>query len=288
MSRTLSSGMNIMLAGRTHTRCRMLRLDLTDGTVMAFTDHNRSIDYDLGDGSASYSPAVGMFGSDVALSEGFDVDNFESTGPLGEIVTRIAVMGGRYDRARARLFEINWSTPADGEIAQLAGNVAEARMEGGKFTFGIRSQIDRYNQVIGRVISNLCSADHGDARCGRAVETVDGAIGVVTDAMRFQISFAGSFANDYFNAGKLVFTLGEMVGIKPVRIFDWTAAGAITLMEPLPTAPQVGDTVTLSRGCPKTRAGCMERDNIANARAFFEVPGSDQVLKVPVPGSAGA
>lgn len=288
MSRTLSGGMTTMLASRTHTRCRMLRLDLTDGTIMAFTDHDRALDYDLGDGSASYSPAVGMFGSDIALSEGFDVDNFESTGPLGEIVTRIAVMGGRYDRARARLFEINWSDPSDGAIAQLAGNVAEARLEGGKFIFGIRSQMDRYNQVIGRVISNLCSADHGDAKCGRTVETLDGAVAAVTDAMRFQITFAGSFADDYFNVGKLIFTLGDMVGIKPVRVFDWTAAGSIILMEPLPTMPEIGDTVTLSRGCPKTRAGCMERNNIARARAFFEVPGSDQVLKVPVPGSSGA
>jgi len=288
MSRTLTANMQTHLSGRAHKRCRMLRLDLADGTAIAFTDHDRAIAFDLGDGSLSYSPASGMFGSDVALREGFDVDNFESTGPLGELVTRVAVMGGRFNRARARLFEINWSALADGAIKQIDGNIGEARIEGGKFIFGVRSQMDRYNQVIGRVLSNLCSADHGDAQCQRTVETALGTVSAVTDDMRFTITFAGAFANDYFNSGKAIFTGGALAGIKPVHVFDWTSGGFVTLIEPLPDEPEIGDTVTLYRGCGKKRTDCMARSNIENARAFFEVPGTDQALKVPVPGSSGA
>lgn len=285
MSRTLSGGLTTHLALRTHTRCRMLRIDLTDGTSLGFTDHDRALSFDLGDGAIDYSPATGMFGSNVALREGFDVDNFETRGPLDEIVTRIAVLGGRYNRARARLFEVNWNSLADGAVKQLEGNIAEARMEGGKFIFSIRGHVDRYNQVIGRVITNLCSADHGDAPCGRTVETVNATVSAVTDAMRFSVTFSGTYANDYFNTGKATFTTGALAGIKPVHVFDWTAAGAVILVEPLPVAPTIGDTLVIARGCPKTRAGCMERNNISKARAFFEVPGTDQALKVPVPGS---
>ncbi len=288
MSRTLSANMQTHLSGRAHKRCRMLRLDLTDGTAIGFTDHDRVLNFNLGDGALDYSPAGGMFGSDVAFREGFDVDNFETSGPFGELITRVAVMGGRFNRARARLFEVNWSTLADGAIKQIDGNVAEARMEGGRFVFGVRSNVDRYNQVIGRIITNLCSADHGDAQCGRVVETVAGTVATVTDAMRFSITFAGVFANDYFNTGKAAFTTGALAGILPVHVFDWTAAGAVILMEPLPDAPEVGDLVTLSRGCGKRRVDCMARNNIANARAFYEVPGTEQVLKVPIPGESGA
>jgi uncharacterized phage protein (TIGR02218 family) len=266
----------------------MLRLDLSDGTALGFTDHDFTINHDLGDGAIDYSPATGMFSSDVALREGFDADNFETSGPLETLVSRVAVLGGRFNRARARLFEVNWSALADGEIRQLEGNIAEARLEAGKFVFSIRSNLDRYNQVIGRLITNICSADHGDALCGRTVETEAATVSAVTDAMRFTVTFAGSYADDYFNLGKAVFTGGDLAGIMPVHIFDWTAGGAITLLEPLPTVPEISDTLTLHRGCPRTRQGCMDRDNIAQARAFFEVPGTENALKVPVPGAGGA
>jgi hypothetical protein len=99
------------------------------------------------------------------------------------------------------------------------------------------------------------------------------------------VSFAGTYADDFFNLGTVEALTGALAGTWPVEIFDWSAAGAIVLFAPLADVPAIGDTFTIKRGCGKTRADCMARDNIDFFRGFPEVPGSDQVLKIAVPDS---
>lgn len=288
MSRTLGGPLASHIATRTHTRCAMLRLDLRDGTSIGITDHDRDLTFDLGDGAISYSAATGILPSDVKLSAGFDADNFEVTGPIADLVTREAVLGGRFNRARARLFQVNWRSLASGPIRILAGDVADARIEGGKFVFAITSDIARLNQVIGSVITPYCKADFGDARCGFTPEEISATVSAVSSDLSFTVTFTGSYANDYFNAGQIEFNSGALSGTAPVEIFDWTAGGVVTLFTALSDLPEIGDTLTVRKGCLKTRDACMAYSNILNFRGFPEVPGSDQVLKYAVPGNAGA
>ena len=220
MSRTLGGPLASHIATRAHTRCAMLRLDLRDGTSIGITDHDRDLTFDLGDGAISYSAATGILPSDVKLSAGFDADNFEVTGPIADLVTREAVLGGRFNRARARLFQVNWRSLASGVIKILAGDVADARVEGGKFVLAITSDIARFNQVIGSVITPYCSADFGDARCGFTPEEISATVSAVTSDLSFTVTFTGSYANDYFNAGQVEFTSGALSGTAPVEIFD--------------------------------------------------------------------
>ncbi len=206
------------------------------------------------------------------------------TGPIGDVVTLEAILGGRYNRARARLFQVNWTNLSQGAIKLLAGNVSEVRPEGGRFIFEIRNDFDRFNQTVGDTIVNNCNADHGDARCGRTPESVVGTVTAVTDAMRFTVSYTGSYADTYFDAGTVEALTGDLAGTAPVEIHSWTVGGAIVLFMPLAEAPQIGDTFDVIRGCGKSRADCMARNNILNFRGFSEVPGSDQVLKATIPG----
>lgn len=282
--RTLSAGLTGHLATRSHTRCTMLRLDLRDGTSVGITDHNRDLAFDLGDGSITYQARTGIFASDVSLTASLDADNYEITGPIGETVTLEAILGGRFNRARARLFQVNHRNLSSGAIKLLIGSVSEVRPQGGKFVLEIRSDVDRFNQTVGRTIANNCDADHGDARCGRTPESVVGTVTAVTDAMRFTVSFSGSYANGYYDEGTVNFLTGDLAGTSPVEIFSWTAAGAINLFVPLAEAPAIGDTMTIKRGCGKARTDCMARSNILNFRGFPEVPGSDQVLRATIPG----
>jgi uncharacterized phage protein (TIGR02218 family) len=162
--------------------------------------------------------------------------------------------------------------------------VSEARVEGGRFIFEIRSDADRFNQVVGRTITNNCPWDHGDANCGRTPESVVGTVTAVTDEMRFSVSFTGSFANGYFDMGTVEALDGDLAGTDRVEIQSWTAAGAIELFVPLAEAPAVGNTFNIVRGCGKSRADCMARSNILNFGGFPEVPGNDQVMKATLPG----
>lgn len=330
MTRTVGS-LSTHLSGTAHTRCNMLLLGLRDGTYLGITDHDENIDYDLteaGAGTITYSARTGILASDVALAVGLDTDNFEVTGPVGgsiffgelllagdmtdgddrlllsgdmtdgddvltmsEGIELDAILGGRYDRARAWLFQVNWDDTAAGKIPILAGNVSEVKIQGGKFVDQIRSDVDRLNQVIGRLISPYCDADFGDTRCGITPESIVGTVTAVTSPLIFTVSFAGAYADDFFNMGTVEALTGDLAGTLPVEIYDWTSAGVITLFAELAAAPVVGDTFTVRQGCfnpdtgdSKTRAACLHFSNVVNFRGFPEVPGTDQVLRIPVPG----
>jgi hypothetical protein len=55
MTATLTTDFQDHLKRRSQQRCRMLRLDLFDGTILGFTDHDKVLDFDLGDGAGSIS-----------------------------------------------------------------------------------------------------------------------------------------------------------------------------------------------------------------------------------------
>lgn len=290
MTRTASAGFISHIATTTHTRVRMLRLDLADGSVLAITDHDEPLDFDLGDGSATYSPATGILPSDASLSCGFDSDNLEVSGPIGEAVTLIAVLGGRFDDARARYFQVNWNSLASGPLRVLGGRVVRADVSGGLFKLTLHSEMSRFAQMVGRVMAGSCDADFGDARCGFSVPAVAAEVTAVTDPFSFTVSFVGSYPNDHFNIGSATFTSGNLLGIRPVEILDWTSGGVITMWQPLVALPEIGDTLDLRVGCSKLRMSddvtvptCLTYDNVINFRGFPEVAGSDQVLRYPVP-----
>lgn len=289
--RTVGGALASHLSGRSHTRCTMLLLDLRDGTSMGVTDHSKDLAFDIGDGVVNYVSGTGILASDIVASTSLETDNYEVTGPISATVTRAAVLGGRFDRARARLFQVNHKSLGDGAIKLLAGNVSSSRVEGGKFVLEVRSDMDRFNQVVGRVLTNQCDADFGDLRCGATPTVITGTVTTVTDAMRFTVSFVGSYANDFFNMGKCSPVTGANANGLPIEIQDWTSGGAVELFMPLQVTPAIGDTFSIQNGCSKARKSdtvgvptCLTYNNVANFRGFPEIPGSDQVLRAAVPG----
>lgn len=263
----------------------MLLLDLVDGTSVGITDHDKPLSYDIGSGVKTYDAGTGILTSNVSLSCGLEADNYEVRGPVSTLVTLDAILGGRFNRARARLFQVNWKDLTQGAIKILAGTISEARIEGGSFVMEIRSDMDFFNQVVGRVISNQCDSDYANGTTCQAVATsIVGTVTAVTDAMRFTVSFAGAYANDFFNKGTVTFLTGALAGTSPIEIEDWTSGGAITLFIPAAEAPAIGATMTIRDGCGKSRADCMAHNAIVWFRGYPEVPGTDQVLRAPIPG----
>ena len=292
MTRSLSAGMIAHLAGSAHTRAVCLRLDLADGSVLAVTDHDRALSIDLGDGAVSYSPATGILPSDLATACGFSASDVEVRGPVTEtgLTTLAALLGGRFDDATARLFEVNWADLSHGVLRLLNGYVALVTVEGSQFRLTIHSEVSRFTQTIGRVISAYCDADFMDARCGYSEAALTATVSAVTDEREFSVTYSGTFINDYFNRGTVTFTGGALAGTRRVEIFDFASggagAGALALYAPLAQAPLVGDTLTIKRGCGKTRAACLAYGNVINFRGCPDVPGTDQVLKYPNGGQA--
>lgn len=287
--KTLSAAMQAHLAGNSHRRTWMLRLDLVDGTTIGLTSFNRDIDFDLDVddvGPVTYCADVGEF-SDVDLPLGLEPSNFEVSGPFGDIITLEAAAGGRFGRAVGWLFQINPKHPDWGVIPILFGNVSNVKVEGARWTFELRSEADRLNQVVGHTITPQCKADFGDEHCTVVPETLDVTVIAIEDELTFSVSFAGASTDDYFNFGKVSWLTGALAGTRPMEVFDWTADGQVTLLLPTVDVPAIGDTAVISRGCSKVRQStdpsvptCRTYNNVVNMwKAFPDLPGNDQVLK---------
>lgn len=284
------------LEGNAHTLCAMLRLDLQDGTVLAFTDHDASLSFNLGDGAATYQPWTGIDPSAVALSVGLEASNFEVSGPIGDLVTKTMVLGGRFRKAVARLFLVNWNALADGAVPIMKGAIEEGRVEGSRFVLEVRGLAAPFNETFGRVLTPLCTAMFGDAQCGVERTPVAATVTAVTDDFRFTVNLGGTYADDYFNLGGVLFLTGGLADTAEATIISYTgASGAIELLEPLVDTPEIGDTLNLFRGCSKLRLSddaslptCLTYDNVVNFRGWPEVPGSRFYHKVSAPGATYA
>lgn len=291
MTATLSTDFQNHLKGRSHTLCWLLCLNLRDGTVLGCTDHNNVIDFDFGDGSVSYRPDTGMKISNIQTGTGLDAGNFEATFPISDVdgwpFTRQAVIGGRFKRAEARLARVNWANLSAGSRKFMLGNAGEWRVEGDRAVCEVRDQRDRLNQTVGRILQNQCDADYADQiQCFATPTEIAGTVTSVTSAMAFSVSFTGSYADGFFDRGKVLGLTGANADLAE-QIWSWHDDGSINLFAPLVEAPTVGDTFTISDGCARTRAACMAHGQILNMRAFPEVPGT-QALKPAIPAQGSS
>lgn len=296
--RTTSASSEAMLASDTHYRARCARIETRYGEVLALTDHDAPLTLTLADAGVyeeTYSPMAGMMPGEIAMGLGLDVDSCEISGPISSLVTAAGILGRKYTGARVWIFDTDWRDPDGNEIPYLYGRVAECYLDGRKWTLEVRNQFDRLNQTIGRVLSPYCTADYGDTQCGVARTAYITTVAAVTDSFNFTLDLAGDHADDFFNLGTIEFETGTLAGIEPYEIFDYVGSSALTqLFAALPEPPEVGDQVRLYRGCSKLKSStnaslptCLTNNNVPRFRGFDRVPGSDNYLKIPVPGTTG-
>jgi uncharacterized phage protein (TIGR02218 family) len=283
MSRTVSAALASHLATRSHTRCWMLLLILRDGTSIGITDHTQAIDFSLPEesGTVTYSANSGFRISDVTQPAGLDPGSYEVTGPIGSIVTRQALLGGRWNRAVAYLFQVNWKAPT-AALDIMKGAVCGAKPNGGEFTFEIRDDRDGFNQTVGSTITPYCQGTHATC-CVQIAPETNTTITSASSALTFNI--AATLDPDDHRDGRLWFTTGALAGTEPREIYA-ISGNTVTLFAPLADTPAIGDELTVKEGCDRTRATCLARfDNVIEFRGGYpETSGSDQILRMPIPG----
>ncbi len=294
--RTHSAGLETHLAGLTHSRCNMLLLDLVDGTTIGLTDHDINLTFDLdGDGPINYQAGHGILPSDVTTKVGFDVDNYEVSMPFGDVVTLEGITGRRFQRARTRLFQVNWDDVTQGASRTLYGKVADARPEGGTAVLEVRGLTEAYNHIVGRVLTTSCDADFGDTRCGVARTEFATTVTAVTSNLAFTLDITGMPAIN-FDFGGIQFTAGALDGTREMELFSFDAGtGEVELFGPLSGVPEVGDALILFNGCSKLLMSddvsvptCLSYDNVLRYRGFWDAPGTDTYNKYQIPANAGA
>jgi uncharacterized phage protein (TIGR02218 family) len=281
--RDVPAGLAGHLAQGATTLCRCWSLTRRDGLVLGFTDHDRPLAF----GGVTFAAATGLEAAETSAELGFAIGGGEVFGALAAAGLNEADLArGLYDDARVAVWLVNWAA-VEQRLLLETGFVGEIRRSDSGFTAEVRGLAKAFDEERGRLFTRSCAADLGDARCGVVLTPVpgvvagtDGRIGVVAPGL-------GSWPDDHFSGGRLVFTSGGNVGftteIKRHSARDGVVA--LQLWQPPPQPIAIGDAFTVTPGCDKSFATCRAKfSNGLNFRGFPHIPGNDFIIGGVRPG----
>jgi uncharacterized phage protein (TIGR02218 family) len=281
MPRSVSANLKTHLAGNVLTVNHLWEITRVDATVHRFTD----CDVDISYGGNTYKTLNSGQLTAIDQKAQLNTDNTDLKLILDDNeISKSDVEAGKLDFAAVKIYLINRESTADGVVKLLAGRLGEANIRNDReATIEFRSLAQMLAQKIGRVYAHECDADLGDARCGvtLATYTVTGTLTGVTDNQEFADS-SRSESDDHFNYGLLTWTSGNNNGLS-MEVKDYVSSTkTFTLMSPMPFTVQVGDAYSVYQGCDKVKSTCInDFNNVVNFRGFAEIPGLDQVQKIP-------
>ena len=282
--KAFSPALGAHLAGGVTTLCTCWRLARADGSVLGFTDHDRTIVFD----GVSHEPATGLDASDAVAHAGLQVGGLEVTGALSsDRITEDDLQAGVYDNAAVEAWLVNWADPGQRHRMRV-GSIGEVRRDGSGFTAEVRSLAHALDQARGRIFRATCDADLGDHRCrvdlGSPTWTASGVV-LDTDGVNWlSAALPGERPTGFFDAGSVLFTSGANAGRRSevLRHVRESGADRIELWLAMPELIAAGNAFTVSAGCDKRFTTCRDRfANVVNFRGFPHMPGNDFALSYP-------
>jgi uncharacterized phage protein (TIGR02218 family) len=277
------------------------KLKRTDGMLLGFTDHDKSITYNDGTDTVTYLPSDGVTGSATTQSAQ-DTSNQEIVGFLdSEAITEIDIFAGRYDYATIQVRLVNWKDLNMGSMMWKNATLGQVKIKNGQFTAELRGLEFWLSINIGEAYGAQCRADLFDAQCTKdaSLYIQEGIVTSATDLRTFiptgvgspdaSLVMRGSATPDtvaptgWFSQGLITWLSGLNAGFSmEITVFDGTT---INLFENMPFVIQAGDTFTILPGCDKLITTCFNKyDNVLNHRGEAFIPGMDQILIYPNAG----
>lgn len=273
------------LATGTTTVCRAWAVTRADGTVMGFTDHDRSLRF----GGISFKADSGLTAKALQQSTGLSVDNTEAMGALSDAaITEADILAGRYDGAEVQSWLVNWADVRQ-RMLLFRGTLGEITRAGGAFHAELRGLAERLNQVQGRVYHRHCSAVLGDGQCRFDTSlpgySAEGPVQAVEGAVVLDFAGLDTFEDRWFERGRLLVQTGAAAGLSGFVKSDRLAADGtrrVELWQRLGADLASGDVVRLEAGCDKRSATCRQKfNNFLNFRGFPHIPGEDWLTSYP-------
>ncbi len=275
--RDLPPNLAAHLAAEATTLCRCWALTRRDGLTLGFTDHDR----DLSFAGILFQARTGVEAADASAELGFAVSGGDISGALtSDGLGEDDLAKGLFDDATVRVWLVNWQDLAQRVVLE-AGVIGEVRRTDTSFVAELRGMAKGFDEERGRIYSSLCSADLGDAHCNfpvtpsvASIATTDGRIGFTCPAL-------AAAAEGAFTGGRVTFTSGASLGFASEVRQHSSAGGQVTILlwQAAPKPLQPGDTFSLTPGCDKRFATCMNTfGNGLNFRGFPHMPGNDFVL----------
>lgn len=284
--KTIPAGLATHYDGSALTLAWCWKITRTDGQVFAFTSHDQAITLD----AVTYAASSVFDASAVATLAELNVDDVEVAGLLDSSgITSEDIERGLWDGAAVEIRRVNWANIADGAEIMRVGEIGEIRRDGQGFKAELRGLMQKLQRNIGDLISPLCNAEVGDARCAVNMASFTHTASVTAVASRREFTCSSlTQAAGYFGNGKVTFTGGANNGV--IADVKTNASGVITLYLPVPFDIAVTDAISIKAGCDKRyivdadgvqTGDCKTKfNNVVNFRGFWAVPGRDATMLV--------
>lgn len=268
------------LNGEVTTLCNCWQIQLANGSVMGFTDHDHDIEFN----SILHEASSGFESSEVEDSVGMSFDDQEIMGALqSDKITPKDIKARIYDGAKVKHFVVNWNTPTEHALMRtlVMGEISQADHV---FKASVKSLTSLLDQTNNLRFQKFCSAVLGDGKCKVGLSEIFKKTGTIQNVLSSKIVEASGLATDvsgWFRSGKLRFTSGNNLGYE-IEIVGHNAPQqgsvlcSLNLWESVPDAMQTGDTFEITPGCDKQFSTCKTKfSNSENFRGFPHIPGSE-------------
>lgn len=254
-----------------------------DGTIMRVTDHDASLVID----GEVYGPAGAFDASAQRFEVGLAESSVEASGPMSASgITFAQMWGRRWNGARVDHYIVDWLYPWAGKYRKTTLILRSPKFDGERFTIQAMGLSGLLQRARGKFHLRDCPYDVGDDDCmvDMSARTAQDEVTSVTDSLReFSASaLSGSWADDTFNFGKLIWTSGANIGIK-CQVDDYTqATRTIKLRAQTPFAIANGDDFVVSQGCDRKAQTCKDKFfNYLNYGGKEHMPGTHKVMQSP-------
>lgn len=281
--KTIPPALAEVLASGVTTLATCWRIRRPDGTVLGFTDHDRTLTY----AGVDHQAATGFSASEAVARADLSVGGQEVDGALSaDVLTAADIEAGLYDGATVEVDLVDWSAPSR-RLRLRTGVIGEIVRLDGAFRAEIRSAAHALDAPRGRLYQHRCDADLGDARCRVSVAAHAAVVVAVADRRRLTVVGLEAFAEGRFDRGSVGFTSGACAGrtseIKVHRIDGGTIE--LELWRTPTDAIAPGDRLDVRFGCDKLFETCRDRfDNAVRFRGFPHIPGNDFLVASPALG----
>ena len=274
MRNDIPDNLRTHLDSRCTTTSYCWKVERLDGTVLGFTDHDKTIEFE----GVQFKATSAVASTNVQSKKDMSVDNLEVMGALDDDrISSKDINNGLYDAAFVTLYLVNWRDPSQRYIKQKGriGNIVETDQI---FNAEVRGLGDELQQIKGREYSFTCDAKLGDKRCG--INLGDPKY-THTDTVK-SAYYTHPYPNDYFSRGIIKFNTGANAGVSREIKQDKKGQTPLPLVwERFPSPVAIGDQYTLTVGCDKLYETCRSKfNNSANFRGFPFIPPRETVYKV--------
>jgi uncharacterized phage protein (TIGR02218 family) len=259
---------------------------LADG---AGTYFYASADQPVNINGTSYAMAACIDDEGVSSEVGVQVDTLELTisADARTLAAGVPLMdfikGGGWDNAvitAQRAYWANWGLPLQGVLTRFSGRFSEVKDAGAtKLTAVVSAWTELFNTSMPfDIYQAQCLNTLFDAKCTLNRDNFKATAAIIGASTQRQLATSVAAAAGVYALGSVVFTSGANAGQRRT-ITAQDANGNLTLVAPLPSAPNEGDDFNIYQGCDLSQGTCGSKfNNLANFRGQPFIPSPETAL----------